>query len=76
LFRDAGGPSGQRGSGCGFSVDRVAFPLVSAQGSVRAIDLDDRDVLGVQVAGEACAVGAGALDADECHGAVSVQPVQ
>jgi len=54
----------------------VAFALVAAQGTVGPIDLDDTDVLGVQVAGEACAVGAGALDTDEDHGAVPLQPAQ
>ena len=44
--------------------------------AVRAVDLDDGDSVGLQVAGEPGAVAAGALHADQRDGAEAAKPCQ
>jgi hypothetical protein len=55
---------------------RVGFPLAAAVLPVGAVDLDDPDAGRGDVAGQAGAVAAGALDPDQAHGAESAQPAQ
>ena len=62
--------SAQRGAGGGFGVDGVGLADQAAGAPVGAVDLDDLDPGQVaQVAGQACAVGAGALDTHTHHSA-------
>jgi len=63
VFWCAGGVAGEYGSGGRFRVDRVALAALAAQPPVGAGYLQDGDVLGVQIPGEAGSVGAGAFHA-------------
>ena len=50
--------------GGGLSVDRVGLALAAAGGPVGAVDLEHDLIRLAQEAGQPCAVGAGALDAE------------
>jgi len=62
----------ERGPGGGFGVDGVGPAVSAAPLTVRAVHLDNRDAFAGQVAGQAGAVAAGALDADPSDPAVGV----
>jgi hypothetical protein len=62
--RDAGGLPRQRGAGGGDRVDRIGLVLGPAGAPVGPVDLDQVDAFASQVAGQAGAVGAGALHPD------------
>jgi hypothetical protein len=72
----AGGPRGQHGVDGGGGVDGVALAVPAAGGPVRAVDLDDGDVVPAQVAGQRGAVGTGALHPRAMEGTVAACPAQ
>jgi hypothetical protein len=57
-------PTGQNCLGGGVGVDRVGLALGRPGIAVGTVDLDGLHALGMQVAGQPSAVGAGALHAD------------
>ena len=59
------GVAGLRGPGRGDGVLGVGLAAPATTLAVRTVDLDHRDALGVEVAGEPGAVAAGALDPDQ-----------
>jgi len=62
------------GSGCCDGVFGIGLSTTPASLAVRPIDLDDRDAVVMEVAGETSAVAAGAFDPDELDLAESLQP--
>ena len=75
-LRRAAGPAGLRGAGGADGVERVGLALPAAVLPVGAVHLDDPDAGGGDVPGQAGAVAAGALDADQAHGPEPAQPAQ
>jgi hypothetical protein len=72
----AGGGTGQHRPAGGDRVDRVGLALPAAGLAIRPVDLDHRDGLGGQVAGQTGAVGAGALHPHLDQRAEAAQPGQ
>ena len=68
------GLAGQNGAGDGLGIDRVALAVLAPEPTVRAIDLNDAVPLGYERPAQACAVGAGALDAEGPDGPASDGP--
>jgi len=64
LLGRAGADAGERGPCRGLGVDRVGLALPAAGLAVGTVHLDQRHLLVLQVAGQAVAVDARALDAD------------
>jgi hypothetical protein len=71
-----GGAAGQGRPGGADRVQRVGLALAAAVLPLRAVDLDDADPGCGDVPGQAGAVAAGALDADQADGAEALQPAQ
>jgi hypothetical protein len=75
-LRRAAGPAGLGGP-CGADrVERIRLALPAAVLPVRPVDLDDPDAGGGDVTGQAGAVAAGALNADQAHGPEPAEPAQ
>ena len=70
------GPSGQGSPGGSVGIQRVGLALSSASPPVRPVDLDQLDLFAGQVAGQARAVGAGALHPDLDHATEAAHPGQ
>src|SRR5205085_12038899 len=66
----AAGFAGEDGAGSGLGIDGVAFAALAPQPAVWARHFQDCDLAGVQVAGQARAVGTGSFHA----GAVEASP--
>jgi hypothetical protein len=54
----------QNGTGGGLGIDRVALAALSPELAIGSIDLDDAATLRDQRPAQACAIGAGAFDAE------------
>jgi hypothetical protein len=65
---------GERGSRRCFCISRIGLSVATPNLAIRAVDLDDLDVVLAQVPGEAGAVRAGPLDTDAIDGAKFAQP--
>ena len=75
-LRRAAGPPGLGGPGGADRVQRVGLALPAAVLAVGAVHLDDPDAGRGDVAGQAGAVAAGALDPDQGDGPEPAQPAQ
>lgn len=62
----------QNGAGGGLGIDRVAFAVPTPEPAVRTIDLNDATPLRGERPTQACAIGAGVLDAEGLNGTVGV----
>jgi hypothetical protein len=70
------GPAGLRGPRGADRVQRIGLALPAAVLAVGSVHLDDPDAGGGDVASQAGAVTAGALDADQAHRPEPAQPAQ
>jgi hypothetical protein len=68
--------AGRGGSGSGDRVLRVALAAPASTLPVRAINLHDGDVVGVEEPGEPGTVGTGAFDSDELDVTEAPQPAE
>ena len=75
-LRRAAGPAGLRGPGGADGIERVGLALPAPVLAVGAVDLDDPDTGGGDVAGQAGAIAAGALDTDQADRPEPAQPAQ
>ena len=69
-------PTTQRGSGGFDGVEGIGLARAAALLAIRSVDLDDLDTDSAQVAGQARAIGTGALDADLGDVAEGLEPAQ
>ena len=74
-FRDPRRPARQRGAGRFDRVDRIGLALHAADLTVGAIDLDHDQPARLEIARQARAIRAGALDPDSCDRTERAQPV-
>ena len=75
-FRRAPGPAGLGGPGGADGIQRIGLALPATVLAVGTVDLDDPDAGRGDVAGQARAVAARALDADQGDGPEPAQPAQ
>jgi hypothetical protein len=73
-LRQAAGSARQGRSSGGDGVERVGLPGLAAGGTICPVDLEDGDAEAGEVAGEAGAVAARALDPDPLHAAEAAEP--
>jgi alpha-D-ribose 1-methylphosphonate 5-triphosphate synthase subunit PhnL len=73
-FGRGGRGARQHRAGGGLGVDRVGLASLPAEPPVRPVDLNNRDAVVEQVAGQAGAVAAGAFHPDQVKAAVASQP--